>query len=112
MNNFPPTPKHNHPPIKMRKVADDFEALTQVGDFAINEEGTQILLALPSQQPFTESEKKGKFCYVSLPIGTVKPPSSPSWQWDGNRESPTLSPSVWTHGHWHGFIRNGEMIEA
>lgn len=36
-----------------------------------------------------------------------KPRSSPSWQWDGNRDAPTLTPSVHWVGHWHGFLRNG-----
>ncbi|AKR57109.1 hypothetical protein XM25_15165 [Devosia sp. H5989] len=35
------------------------------------------------------------------------PSPSPSWEWDGNRERPTLSPSVHHVGHWHGFLRNG-----
>ncbi|MFA5897919.1 MAG: DUF6527 family protein [Hyphomicrobium sp.] len=36
-----------------------------------------------------------------------RPHSSPSWEWDGNREAPTLSPSVHHVGHWHGYLRNG-----
>jgi hypothetical protein len=33
----------------------------------------------------------------------------PSWLWDGNREAPTLSPSIRrTAGcRWHGFLRSG-----
>lgn len=42
-----------------------------------------------------------------------KPCPSPSWAWDGNRERPTLTPSV--HHmigeppvtHWHGWLRAG-----
>lgn len=36
-----------------------------------------------------------------------KPATSPSWEWDGNWEAPTLSPSVHHVGHWHGWLRNG-----
>ena len=40
-----------------------------------------------------------------------RPHPSPSWQWDGNRDKPTLSPSVhdMPNGktHWHGYLRNG-----
>jgi hypothetical protein len=32
-----------------------------------------------------------------------------SWEWDGNRERPTLSPSVWCRGIWHGFLRAGRF---
>lgn len=36
-----------------------------------------------------------------------KPAPSPSWQWDGNLDEPTLSPSVHHVGHWHGWLRKG-----
>lgn len=40
-----------------------------------------------------------------------KPDPSPSWHWDGNREKPTLSPSVHHlidgKTHWHGYLRAG-----
>lgn len=33
------------------------------------------------------------------------------WDWDGNREAPTLSPSIHNTGmpcRWHGWLRAGE----
>lgn len=36
-----------------------------------------------------------------------RPHPSPSWEWDGNTEKPTLSPSVHDVGHWHGWLRAG-----
>lgn len=35
-----------------------------------------------------------------------------SWEWDGNREKPTLNPSVHHIGHWHGWIRAGRMVSV
>jgi hypothetical protein len=35
--------------------------------------------------------------------------SYPSWEWDGNGEKPTLTPSVHLPGRWHGWFRNGRM---
>ena len=35
----------------------------------------------------------------------------PSWVWDGNKEQPTLTPSVHCTGwkcKWHGYLQNGE----
>lgn len=32
-----------------------------------------------------------------------------SWEFDGNEEAPTLSPSINHVGCWHGFLRNGEF---
>lgn len=46
------------------------------------------------------------------------------WQWDGNKEKPTLSPSLGLHRsrdgqtvgaygyHWHGFLRAGIFEEC
>lgn len=43
-----------------------------------------------------------------------RPHQSPSWNWDGNKESPTLTPSVFRNSDkfpgvcgWHGFLTNG-----
>jgi hypothetical protein len=34
------------------------------------------------------------------------------WDWDGNRERPTFSPSINCGGCWHGYIRNGRCVSA
>jgi hypothetical protein len=34
------------------------------------------------------------------------------WSWDGNETSPTLTPSLHAVGHWHGWVRQGELVEA
>ena len=36
------------------------------------------------------------------------------WDWDGNREAPTLSPSINCESHcgWHGYIRAGRCVET
>lgn len=31
----------------------------------------------------------------------------PSWRWNGDREQPTLDPSVNHVDHWHGWLRHG-----
>lgn len=36
-------------------------------------------------------------------------PEHPSWEWDGNEEKPTLTPSVHLPGRWHGWFRAGRM---
>lgn len=39
----------------------------------------------------------------------------PEWEWDGNSEKPTLSPSVFNSGlpcKWHGWLRNGEWVSV
>lgn len=34
------------------------------------------------------------------------------WHWDGNRDKPTLTPSVHHVGHWHGYLRDGFWVQA
>lgn len=38
-----------------------------------------------------------------------KPRPSPSWKWNGNRENPTLTPSINCVGccQWHGWLSQG-----
>lgn len=34
------------------------------------------------------------------------------WDWDGNRERPTFTPSVNCGSCWHGFIENGRTVDC
>lgn len=36
----------------------------------------------------------------------------PSWEFDGNRDRPTLTPSVHSPGNWHGFITAGRLVSC
>jgi len=51
----------------------------------------------------------------------IHPEMEGHWQWDGNREAPTLSPSIRVHYQgedgqdvelWHGFLRAGSLETA
>jgi hypothetical protein len=52
---------------------------------------------------------------------SIKPASTTGWDWNGNVERPTLSPSIQILGHgkpgtegcrWHGFLRDGVWYDA
>lgn len=50
-----------------------------------------------------------------LLIGYQQKPSGdwgPTWKWDGNKETPTLEPSINHIEHWHGYLRGGEWVLA
>ncbi len=65
----------------------------------------------------------GRFCSVLIGPQFVQRPEKGKcniWAWDGNKESPTITPSIncVTHDEdgqptgccgWHGFITNGEI---
>jgi len=38
----------------------------------------------------------------------------PQWDWDGNAEAPTFTPSVNCESHcgWHGYIRQGRCVST
>ena len=39
----------------------------------------------------------------------------PCWQWDGNREAPTITPSIQirgSQGEWHGWMTEGKLVTA
>lgn len=88
--------------IAMRRVErtyDDGPAM-QVGDFffEVEEDGNEYLV-------FVTPKK------LRLPLPITGPRA---WQFDGNRDKPTITPSIWSdkgsHYDWHGFITNGELV--
>jgi hypothetical protein len=36
----------------------------------------------------------------------------PQWDWDGNRDAPTFSPSINCGKCWHGYIRKGRTVDC
>lgn len=57
--------------------------------------------------------RPGRDCHVLLKPWPIL---APTWDWDGNREKPTLSPSINCNGNgccgWHGFIQAGQLVGA
>lgn len=49
---------------------------------------------------------------VRLPISSTGSDVPPVWAWDGNKEKPTLTPSINVIGVWHGWLRAGKLIDA
>jgi hypothetical protein len=35
-----------------------------------------------------------------------------TWSWDGDEVKPTLNPSLHAVGMWHGWVKNGKLVEA
>lgn len=72
----------------------------------------------PDQQPvffgFECPRNQGQMCTGLIirdnPAGLHVVNST--WAWDGNRESPTFSPSIYCKGCSHGHIANGKWTDA
>lgn len=62
----------------------------------------------------------GMMSQISLFLKDDPKPAPRTWEWDGNREEPTLKPSILRYGwkdgasveHWHGFIEKGVWRDA
>lgn len=45
---------------------------------------------------------------IAIPFRSKLWPKQPhDWEWNGNREKPTLNPSLHHVGCWHGHLRKG-----
>lgn len=88
-------------------INDDIFVKGRVGDWSFIERPdgvvSHILVRLPSH------DASG---IAALPVEAGAPP--PRWNWDGNREKPTLTPSILHHGNpeWHGYLREGVLVPA
>jgi hypothetical protein len=90
----------------MRRVNSE-EKCDQVGDFAwkITEGNVRHLVFLIPRSP-------NNYLFQCLPVRQGPNEAGRCWGWDGNEDAPTLTPSVHTIGHWHGWVRAGELVEA
>ena len=88
----------------IRKNIDDLDENGQKGDWAFVQNDTRIAIRYGDQ---------------ALTGTVVIPVSGPgAWEWNGSKEAPTLSPSIavsaypgWTIG-WHGWLRDGKLVNA
>ena len=55
--------------------------------------------------------REGGECMIAL-RPHQKNSAGASWEWDGNKERPTITPSINCKDCWHGWIRNGEFVTA
>jgi hypothetical protein len=69
---------------------------------------------------FEQEPDYERHLHLNLPDGTYiwihvrlqndpHPQGHPSWEWDGNEDAPTLTPSIHTHGVWHGYAKAGVL---
>lgn len=83
-------------------LKEKLDDLSNKGDWCFLNNNTKIALQ------YGEDSFKDM---VVLPIvGSI------GWQWNGNKELPTLTPSIlikayegWTDG-WHGYLTDGKLI--
>lgn len=103
------TPRYGHEPIAMRHLTADFGSHTQpeAGQFYFlypADGGRKLCVAVPGRE---------RAFLACLPVRTDdQQRDKRSWIWNGDKELPTLSPSLHCVGLWHGWVRGGYLIEA
>ena len=101
----------------MGKLLKDLEELNDngfVGDWCFVEQPNRqiFFLRYPVSDKYVDAlkewwpyeEERGEV--VSIPISGS---SGLVWNWNGDKEFPTISPSINVVGRWHGFFRNGKI---
>ena len=93
----------------LRKNLDDLDTNGRKGDWCFIENDSHIALR------YGDDMLMG---LVILPISQKSRSDMICWVWNGDRDKPTLNPSInveevpgWNEG-WHGFLRDGKLIDA
>ena len=82
----------------------------KVGDWCFfdNKESLYIGIRYPrKEEEIFGDEARGEI--VSIPICEGEKLTN-SWLWNGNKELPTITPSINVIGLWHGFLTDGKLI--
>lgn len=89
-----------HPPV-VGTVAGNIDYSTVPGAFWFNEHGSILTYVCPCG-----CNEQGRL--PLYPLGTEKPAAT-AWSWDGDREKPTLSPSIrrLDRCQYHGHLEEG-----
>lgn len=110
----PATPDQIEYLERIRAAGEDYDGSAVVGgsrkairieDYKVDEPGRERRRCY-----FPCPRNPGKECHVLLKPWPV---NANTWDWDGNRDAPTLSPSINCNGPggclWHGHIVNGQL---
>lgn len=84
---------------KLREDLDDLDENGEIGDWSFSDDNENIWIRYP------DGSERGDI--VRLPIQS---PGRKGWEWDGNREAPTLTPSINILVKWHGYMTAGKLV--
>jgi len=104
----------------LRDSLDDLEKNGIVGDWCFSNSEKGIFIRYPISDhewfkwyDFTREQapeyNRGDIVHLPIILGNSEPSH---WGWDGNKEAPTLTPSINVIGRWHGWLREGQLIAA
>jgi hypothetical protein len=105
----------------LMKDLEDLDENGIVGDWCFQEgkDGMHIFLRY-QRKIMVEDEIRGDITHLPIVIGESIP-SPARWGWNGNKEAPTLTPSILINGgdgnggrveYWHGYLTDGKLVNA
>lgn len=110
------TPRYDHNPISMKLLTEEqFHTYREhqyyPGQFCWTwgKGGERrICIRVPAPHP-----KYYALTHVRVKLhGCDEGMTQPYWEWNGDEVRPTLTPSLDVQGCWHGFVVNGQLVEA
>ena len=114
------TPVYNHRPIELKRLnvrsfmwTDEGANNVRPGDFywIVDEDSDtyDIVIALPCTHSYYNY--KFSWIYSRWPVNAPGENHKRRWDWDGEKDKPTLTPSLHMLEYWHGFLIKGRLIE-
>lgn len=89
-----------------RSTADE---CVGIGDFMFSEDRAWLYIVLPNKTGKFSVDSDGRAALDPIRISR-EPSNNPRvWVWNGNEETPTLTPSIHWPDHWHGHLTAGEL---
>ena len=88
-------------PVKAQRFEDIDDVRGKPGAFEFYKHGERYPAGMLFSCPC------GCKLIASLAFRPASKEDRASWEWDGDIDAPTLSPSVHNVGHWHGWLKNG-----
>ncbi len=95
---------------QLRKDYQDLAENGVLGDWCFEREDKYIVIRLPDSETTERGSATGFPIHPDIHSKGVEPGTY--WEWDGNKEAPTLQPSLHWIGVWHGWMRAGEIISV
>ena len=99
-----------------RDLHDDYHAFFDYGIGAmcwrVDEDGTRFLVFLAPDDLCPSGYTVVRIRVMTDGKDWTHP--GPVSGWDGNLERPTFNPSIWVANKkgWHGYIRDGNLVDA
>jgi hypothetical protein len=93
--------------MSLLKNLDDLDANGKIGDWCF-QNNDELIAIRYGADAFIQT--------IIIPISENTMQGKPHWKWNGNKDLPTITPSIlvkdypgWNAG-WHGFLTDGKLI--